>query len=690
MVDESLSQMYLEDNTENETLDDVTLEEAVDTEDTSETVKKKLQDYLNDSINGSGEDEVVEARIKALERYYGKPNGTEIPGHSQFVTTECRDAVLWALPSLLNVFLTAEKIAEFQPSQMEAVDQAQQMTDYINYLVTQENKAFQIFSTWFWDALVTNTGFVKYYYDEETTSKKEQYTGLTEMEAAKVLQDPNIVVLSSTHSMKPVTVPTPQGAVEQLMPYYDLELERTETKKKYVIENIAPENVITHSMATSIEDAKFVALVYKKTRSELAEMGYTDEFIDTLPVASQDPWSEEGEVRDDVNLVEDYASNIDYYDILECYAYIDENNDGIDELHRIIVCGRDTLEIMEDEEVDEIPVASISPFPKPYSLYGMGLVENLIDIQNVNTALWRNCLDYLYTTVQPQWEIVDRNIVNKDDIQKRIPGGFVRTKQIGSIQPIMNPPLNTDFFSFLDRLDAKRDMRSGVTPLNSGLDKDALKSTTASNNIELSSAGRQLQDFIARSFAETGIKKLFKGLQGLVTKYQDVPTIVRLRGQFIEVDPRTWKYPVNISVNVGLGTGTAKQKSADIQQIMALQLQLMSLGVANAQNVYHGFSKLLEINGYKDIQNWATDPSTVPPPQPKPTIEEIEAQKVQLDYQAKMAKINQDKYETDVKAQVDMSKIAVDAALKDKAIKEKVASARKNKTVDYFPGVSDR
>lgn len=686
MVDESTEE-YIEESLN---IEDEDLSETFSYDDKMSWVKSKLQDYLNDSINGTGDDEITEGRVEALKRYYGEPNGTEVEGRSTFVTSECRDAVLWALPSLLNVFLTAEKIAEFMPSQMQAVDQAQQMTDYINYLVLQENPAFKIFTTWFWDALVTKTGFVKYYYDEQEETTNEEYAGLTEMEAQHVLSGVDITVNNMVRDERSVVVQTPQGPLEQPVPFYNLSIQRTTRKKKYVIENIAPENVITHSMATSIDDAKFVALVYKKTRSELVEMGYTDEFIDTLPTVSSEPWTDEGVVRDDVNLKEDYVSNIDYYELLECYAYVDENEDGVDELHRILCCGRDTLEIMDDEEVDEIPIAAISPFPKPYSLYGMGLVENLIDIQNINTALWRNCLDYLYTTVQPQWEIVDRNIVNKEDIQKRTPGGFVRTKQLGSIQPIANPPLNTEFFSFLDRIDAKRDMRSGVTPLNSGLDKDALRSNVASNNVELSAAGRQLQDFIARSFAETGVKKLFRGLQKLVTKYQDVPTIVRLRGQFIEIDPRTWKYPVDISVNVGLGTGTAKQKSADIQQILALQLQLMPYGVANSQNIYHALAKLLEVSGYKDIQNWATDPSTLPPPEPKPTLEEIEAQKVQLDYQAKMAKINQDKYETDVKAQVDMSKIAVDAALKDKAIKEKVAVAGKDRRVDFFPGVKDK
>lgn len=676
--------------TEDEDLLESLEDEAAPVEDTEEIIKRRLEEYLNDSVNGLGDDEIPEERAKALKRYFGKPLGTEVAGRSQFVTTECRDAVLWMLPSLLNVFLTAEKIAEFMPSQMEAVEQAQQQTDYINYLITQENNAFEIFTTWFWDALVTKTGFVKYYYDEEEKTSKESYSGISEMEASRVIQDPEVSVLNLTPVQKTLPVPTPQGVVEQAVTFYDLDVERVIRKKKYVVENIAPEDVITHSMATSIDDAKFVAIVYKKTYSEMLEMGFTEDFVDSLPVVSSDERTEEGDIRSDVNLEEDYNTSTDYYEILECYAYVDGNGDGLDELHKILVCGRDSLTILDDEEVDEIPIASISPLPKPYSLYGMSLVENLIPLQDVNTALWRNCLDYLYTTVQPQWEIVDRNIVNKDDIQQRIPGGFVRTKQIGSIQPISNPPLNPEFFSFFDRLDNMRDTRSGVTPLNSGLDKNALKSNTASNNIELSAAGRQIQDFIARSFAETGIKKLFKGLQGLVIKYQDAPTIIRLRGQFIEIDPRTWKYPVNVSVNVGLGTGTAKQKAADIQQILALQLQFMPLGISNAQNVYHGFSKLLEVSGYKDIQNWATDPSTLPPPEPKPTAEEIEAKRIELDFQAKMAKVNQDKYDTDVKAQVDMSKLAVDAALKDKAIKEKVATARKNKTVDYFPGVRDK
>ena len=65
---------------------------------------------------------------------------------------------------------------------------------------------------------------------------------------------------------------------------------------------------------------------------------------------------------------------------------------------------------------------------------------------------------------------------------------------------------------------------------------------------------------IARVFAETGVKDLFKKMFELVVKYQDKERIVKIRNNFVPMNPMEWKDRCNVTIHVGLGTGSRDQQ----------------------------------------------------------------------------------------------------------------------------------
>lgn len=663
-------------------------------------VKSALRKYMQGSVGNSISDTISSDRADALKIYFSKPYGNEAPGRSQFVTSDVRDTVNWLLPSLLNVFLSTPNVVEFVPSNgtPEAIAEAQQQTDYINYLFTEELNGYELMYVWFWDALVTKNGFVKWYYKDEVRVHKEMYTGVSSMPLAKLVDMPDVRIISYEQTGQ-TEVPTQQDdgmgnmvpSVEQ-QPTYSITLERRETDGRIVVENVAPEKILIHEKATSFKDAKFVGIVYSKTKSDLLADGFTEEEIKDLPKSSDTENNEMSYARGDVNDELSVKSDIEYYEIIECYAYVDLNGDGIDELWRFIVCDREAMHILSQEEVDEIPMATISPFIKPYSFFGTSITDNVKDLQLINTTLYRTTLDYGYTVVSPQWEIVDRNLVDKADVQKRIPGGIVRTRSIGSIQPIAIPPFPAEIMMLMDKVKSTKDERTGVTSFNSGLNSDALNSNvTSTAGLEMGANGRQIQDMIARTFAETGIKDLFNGLRGLATKHVDSKKVIRLRGHFEEIDPTTWRSPVRVSVNVGLGTGTAKNKINDLQQLLALQLQFMPQQCATPLNIYNTLGKIVNTMGFKDTDTYVTNPSTVPPPPQGPTPEEVALKQIETELQKEQMRTDRDKYKTDVQAEFDMTKLHVDTALKQEALALKYNEDKSTLgSTDYFPGVSDR
>ncbi len=76
---------------------------------------------------------LAETRLKSLQYYNAEPYGNEIEGSSQIVTTEVRDTVESIMPSLMKIFLSGDKVAQFDPTGPEDEQVADQATDYANY-----------------------------------------------------------------------------------------------------------------------------------------------------------------------------------------------------------------------------------------------------------------------------------------------------------------------------------------------------------------------------------------------------------------------------------------------------------------------------------------------------------------------------------------------------------------------------
>jgi hypothetical protein len=161
---------------------------------------------------------------------------------------------------------------------------------------------------------------------------------------------------------------------------------------------------------------------------------------------------------------------------------------------------------------------------------------------------------------------------------------------------------------------------------------------------------------MARLFAEDGFKRLFKGLLRLVITHQDRERVVRLRNEWVPVDPRVWDSSMDCTVNVGLGSGMTDERLAVLNQVVVRQTEaLEKLGPDNPLvglgNIRNTLAKMLEISGYKDTDQFfkplPIDWQPPPPEPPPPTPEELLAQAQMADIQARTA-IDQQKLEVDV------------------------------------------
>jgi hypothetical protein len=138
------------------------------------------------------------------------------------------------------------------------------------------------------------------------------------------------------------------------------------------------------------------------------------------------------------------------------------------------------------------------------------------------------------------------------------------------------------------------------------------------------SAAQQHLELIARIFSETGMRALFKGILKLVVENQDRARVVRLRNQWVPIDPRSWNANMDVEIDVALGGGTEEQQVSVLTAIAQKQEQILqTMGPQNQlvtpQQYRNTLVRLVQASGYKNADEFFSNPAMMPPPpQPPP------------------------------------------------------------------------
>jgi len=255
----------------------------------------------------------------------------------------------------------------------------------------------------------------------------------------------------------------------------------------------------------------------------------------------------------------------------------------------------------------------------------------------------------MYLTNNNRVAVMDGQ-VNLDDLLTNRPGGIVRTKSAPSqvMMPLQNQALTQQAFPLLQYLDTIKEERSGITKYNQGMDTDTLNKTASGINTILSQSQMRLE-LIARVFAETGVKDMFKKIFELVVKYQDKERIVKIKNNFVPMNPMEWRDRCNVTIHVGLGTGSRDQQLQILNAILGRQLEAIKLQgspqgpVVNLNNIYNTLSRIIENAGLKDVASYFTDPrlgQQMMKPQPKPPSEFEKVSQIQTQQKAAEAQMN--------------------------------------------------
>lgn len=637
----------------------VGLREPMDDADLESLVGSELTDATS-----FVDSELSPVRARAIQYYRGEPLGNEEEGRSQVVSTDVRDTINGIMPSLMRVFFGSKKVVQFVPRGPEDVASAEQATDYVNFIFTQDNNGFLLCHSVFKDALRGALGVAKYYWDEKVEVKTEHYSGLDESSLTLLLNEPGVVG-SAVQSMDdpsyqpPVDPMTGAPVVDPMtgLPppapqIYSVELKRETKDGRVVVEAVPPEEFLIDRRARSVEDATLVAHRRMMRVSDLVALGYDEDEVRAQMGAfeldtndeyiARNPYAESygpGGTQDDKRVL-----------YVEAYVRVDFDRDGISELRKVCTIGPGYKVVM-NEPCSHRPFATFCPDPEPHALIGLSIFDMTADLQRIKSAIMRNMMDSLSLSIHPRIGVVEGQ-ANMDDVLNTEVGGVIRMRQAGAVQPFSVPFVGQAAFPMLEYLDSVRETRTGMSKAAMGLDAGALQSTTRAAVAATVSAAQQHLELIARVFAETGMRALFKGILKLVVENQDRPRVVRLRNQWVPIDPRSWNSGMDVEVDVALGGGTEEQKVAVLTSIAQKQEQILqTMGPMNPlvtpQQYRNTLAKLTEFSGFRNADEFFLNPATMPPqpppppppPDPAQILAQVEQQKIMADIQNKQAEL---------------------------------------------------
>jgi len=666
----------------------------------------ELVSQLNSEIQGAtgyANTELSNQREESMKYYLGEKFGNEIDGRSEIVTTDVRDTVEYIMPSLMRIFTTHNNTAEFEPQGPEDVEMAQQATDYCNYVFNKQNNGFKILYDAFKDALISKTGVIKHFWEEKEEVHTETYTNLTEIEYQSILANDDYEVIEHTETVVQKAVTDDFGnLVSPKVVEHDVKAKCYKGYGQVRVMAVPPEEFLVSRRASSLEDADFVCHRVKKSVSDLIAEGYDPNIVNDIPsyANSEAELNEERLARfsyddDSVPPSEGEGPNKKVW-IDECYMRIDYDNDGIAELRKITKGGQ---YILDNEEIDMIPFSAICPLPIPHKFYGMSIADTVKDIQLIKSTIMRNLLDNMYLTNNARYAVLAGQ-VELDDLLTSRPGGIVRMRAPGAVTALPTPQIQPYAFQMVQYLDGIREERSGVSKMTQGLNPDVLTSHVTSGAISAATeSAMQRVELIARIFAETGVKDLFRNIYALVQRYEDRQKMFYLNGKFVPIDVSRWKEKLNCTVNVGIGSGSQQSKTTTMSSIMQILGTLVQNGAMGSlvtpKNLYNAVSEYIAQAGYKNTDQFISNPEMMPPQAPpEPSLDEkVAAQKAQVELQKLQLQAQELEIDTQLKAQelkLKQEEAAIDLAIKQQELQLKKSQLELNEQELALEAVQNR
>ena len=544
-------------------------------------VHNSVGDWLNSS-------DLAYERIRSTYEYAGVPTGHLSPqGVSSIVDTSTTETVEAYAAILSDLFLNNQKLARFVPynDTPGAFKNAKDASLLVNYCLFKQNDGWALLEAWMKCALLWKNGVIRWDYVEDYEYVFEEYDRITQTKLDTLLAEDNIEIVGELQFENEISM---EGSTEFV--YIDVRLRRKINKSKVKLELIPPESFRISRDASSIENADFVGLQSTYTRSEMRKMW--PEVSDSL---SEDDWNEMGsnDWNGNTRYSEDVAArklvtgqeywqgstNLDLtpleanreVTVTECWIRVDRDGDGIAELKRFILAG---THILLEEDVDMIPLASLSPINIPFEFYGLSIADFTRSSTLASTAILRGFVENTYlTNYSPK--LADPNVVDFSALQNMKPKQIIPTNgnPATAVSAMVPEAMSTGTVPLLEHLQMIKEQATGMSKAAQGLNDTLYVSGNSEQKLAaVQSASQKRIQHIARRFAETGFKRLCLGVYHTMRKCMNTRISCNIAQSFAEINPSELPYNLECEIFVDIGENSNLNK---IQKLKSLGAEVL-------------------------------------------------------------------------------------------------------------------
>lgn len=602
--------------------------------------------WLESEEERAKDDTLDDERATALKFYNGESFGDEEEGRSQIVTRDVAEVIDYMVPSVLRTMVSGDRVVEFEALDSGFKDVLEEATEAVAQQFMQEQSGWRILHDSLKSGLLEKTGAIKCMVEEVRTRRQEEITASQYAQMGDELEiieaEPIGALAAMSEEERLLAQQQPPEALDGLGPV--LRVTWFETSPRFVDIPLPNEEFAVARDARSLEESIYYRHRIRKSLSELRDMGLDSDLIgleDSNVASTELTRARDGQRQE----VDDYREgpNRQVW-LLEEYCRYDLDGDGLAEFLRVQRVGRVILSV---EEIDYGTVEEWCPFPMPHRRVGHSLADKVMDIQRTRSVLMRQILDNIYMANRPRIIVPESDIGDStiDDILTPNLGALIRPKGTGQgLRPLAIPFTAGASLPIMETLVGERESRTGITRLNQGLDADALNKT-ATGTALMQASGQQIEEYIARNFAEF-IGRVFAKKYRLMRDFGR-PFQIIVDGEAKTVDPTKWPDEMRVMIRVGLGSGRKEQRIQHRMMLLNLQQQAAGAGDPHVgpKQIYHTVKGLVADLNMGQGRDYYEDPEQMPtpegPPEPSPELAKVQAQ-MQIEQAKVQAKLQAD------------------------------------------------
>lgn len=628
-----------------------------------------LRYNAEDQMNGA----ILSTAKEDYDYYYGRLPVVQLDGASTYTDRTVESTVNAALTDLTTCFTTGDAVRFVAESnnQDEAL-KAQIATDTVNQIFLRANSGSLVLENAIKEALVCGTSWIKTTWHTTTKRLTDKIVSpKSEDEIAAHLQGLRLAGVQLDDKKTDISDERDEDGNLTVSITY------TVTAKQVKVEFVPVEQMLIEENASDIENLNYIGQRTYKTRQELIDLGYPKERLEEL-FANYAEDMQVSLVRDSrtpnypLNIsntidtemnTENLAQRVMVYEEFLKTSRLD--NDGTIHMYHSFSVGND--EPFFIEEVDTHPYNDITPLPMGGTIWGESITSLTKDIQNLRSQLKRYMLDAAASQAYPSYIVSDSLTPNSQRAIAQVnirPGTIVPAANVANTVaffPMKQMPQGLDFL--LTNSENEIATRTGVNPTQQGINSDMVHSAGLETANLLLSAAQGRMRMMARTLANTHIKRVMRNIYEIFRNNAEVPLSVETAHGIVKVNPKELVPRDHIKVATALSN---TEKAETVQRIM-----LMIQGLNNISQMENPFvtpeqkhymtQQYCEALGFKDYRNYITEPQNLPQQQPNPAeIAQMQQAQAQTELLVSQTKAAENKAQADLEKSINDAQIATE------------------------------